>query len=177
MRPSEAVARHFASADWRQAEAARRSALDRLLAGVADASPAVRARLAREAAGRVLEREPRPPAPTRRPQLRRALQTGDAGDARARIASIDAYLEIAPGWAEGCEMEAHRFERAALCVVAGLADGDAAAVASAAVEHAAWAAWLAAYAAASRAESVAHDLAWHREVAHLALRLLALAAA
>jgi hypothetical protein len=184
---AERAAKRF-DAPWQEQEAERREERARLRAAIAEA-PAAAARLAIEAGRRILKRERRESRP--RAWLREALRARQAGDAAAlaalasqasqRLAEVDAYLEIAPGWAQGCEMETSELERAVLRAVVALTAPDAIAaaqgVADACVEHAAYAALLAAYAKAATptTQVVARQLAHREEAAHLALRLLALA--
>ena len=101
-------------------------------------------------------------------------------DAVEQLEGCDRYLEVASGWAEGCEIEMRLLERAVLQATVGLAEPElvaVVAVVTANIEHGAMSAQVAAYARACtpRTQVVAHDLGHRNEVVYLALRVVELA--
>lgn len=104
----------------------------------------------------------------------------EIADAQKTLNDRDRYLEIASGWAQGCEMEMGLLERSVLRATVALTEPvlvAAVAILTADVEHAAMTSQLAAYARACtpRTQAVVHALGHRNEVGYLAVRVVELA--
>jgi len=187
---ADRIAGHF-DRDWKEVAAIRDDELTRLLAAIAEPvlPEAARESLIEAAVHRLVLPGTLDPL---RAHHERLLAVLDARK-QARLAEVatkalleqalrieadcDAYLAIAPGWAEGCEMEMRMLERALARATLALAtDGAAAATGTVAacIEYVTVREQVDAHArcATSRSQAVTRALAHHREVSHLALRLL-----
>jgi len=65
--------------------------------------------------------------------------------ARTRLARIDDYLRVAPGWAQGVEMETSELERALVCATIAIIENDEDALVTACITHAAFTAQIVAH--------------------------------
>jgi len=115
----------------------------------------------RRAAQRILEREARSRevafVAEPRDWLARVVAGGDIriDDVNVRLVQVDEYLRIAPGWAQGVEMEVRMIERALLCAVKACIEDDRAAIVEACAKHAALTSYIDAYARARPASELA----------------------
>ena len=188
---ADCVAAHFERPS-QEVSAAMRDELERLRAGLAapELPPAARERLIEEAAERIHARVNSLVDGELADRLAAVLAArkvhglegvrAELDHARRALRECDAYLQVAPGWAEGCELVTRVLQRAVLRATIALGDaGDAAAAAvvTADVEHAALTLELAAYARASsaRTQTVAHAFGHHAEASYLVLRVIELA--
>jgi hypothetical protein len=127
------------------------------------------------AAQRILEREARSREVAFVAEPREWLARVAAGgsvaidEVKARLARVDEYLRIAPGWAQGVETEVRMIERALICAVIACIEDDAAAIAEACAKHAALISYVDAYAHARPASEAAdaYNSAYARELVEL----------
>jgi hypothetical protein len=185
------VAGHF-DQPWQDVEREKREELERLQAAVCEPTlqAAARERLLEDAVRRILSRGSKDVEPTTHERLLVVLTARIQGaiesvrseleKAHMRLRECERYLEIAPGWAQGCEMEVSLLERTVLRATVALADRSnaaAAAILIADVEHAALTSQISAYGRACdrRTQSVANALGHRNEASYLALRLVELA--